>query len=612
MPATPDVAGSVFVYDGDCGICGEWVDHWRDLTCDEVTFRPYQEAAADYPQLPHAEFERAVQLIGPDGRVRSGAGATFALYQGNFPQSILPFLYGRLPGFAQASELCYAFLSKHRGLLAFLTHLFWGRGFRPVRYDLTTWLFLRLLGLIYLAAFLSFGVQAQGLIGAEGILPLANFLPALEQRFGHAAWYYAPTLFWFQAGDAAITAVWLAGCALATLLVCNRLTRLVLPLLFVLYLSVYNAGQTFMSFQWDLLLLEAGFLAIFLPRGAPVVVWLYRWLVFRFMFLGGAVKIVSRDDAWDSLTALRYHFETQPLPTVAAWYAHHLPDRLLSAAVATTLIIELLLPFLIFCPRRFRMFAGGAFILLQSVIILTGNYNFFNLLTIALCLFLFDDRALGPLLSSALRARAARPAPGASPTGRILQAVLAFTVIFVSTESMWRLIGGIRDRTPTALSRLVGPCSCINSYGPFAIMTRVRHEIAIEGTTDGREWKAYGFRYKPDDPARIGGWIIPHQPRLDWQMWFAALSSADRQPWFRSLLVRLLRGSAPVLDLLATNPFPDTPPLAVRASFYRYEFTSGEERRNTGRWWKRTRIGEYHPPMRLRRTSPDPAAGPAP
>jgi predicted DCC family thiol-disulfide oxidoreductase YuxK len=597
-------AKPVFVFDGDCGICREWVEYWRELTGAAFAFRPFQEAAADYPRVPREEFARSVQLIRPDGTKSSGAEATFALYRGVFPQSALPFLYRWLPGFAPLSEFCYEFLSQRRGLLAFLTHLCWGRGFRPVRYDITAWIFLRLLGLIYLAAFLSFGAQAQGLVGSDGILPAAPHFEALHARFGRLAWYYAPSLFWLHAGDTTIAAVWLIGAALSVALVVNAATRLVLPALFVLYLSIYYAGQTFMSFQWDLLLLEAGFLAVFLPRGVPVVVWLYRWLAFRFMLLGGAVKIVSRDPSWDSLSALQYHFETQPLPTIAAWYAHQLPDWFLSASAAATLIIELLIPFLVFCPRRFRMLAAGCFILLQVLIILTGNYNFFNLLTIAICLFLLDDTALRRLLPAPFGQRLeSRRAPPASPWGRLVLATLAFTVIFVSTESMWRLLGSVRDRAPSALTRALDPCSCINNYGPFAIMTRVRNEIVIEGTTDGREWREYELRYKPGDLSRITGWIIPHQPRLDWQMWFAALSTADRQPWFRNLLARILTGSRPVLGLLESDPFADSPPLAVRAMFFRYEFTTFDERRVSGHWWKRTPAGEYHPPMRLRRNT---------
>jgi predicted DCC family thiol-disulfide oxidoreductase YuxK len=601
MSPEPAAVWPVFIFDGACGICREWVDYWKQLTAGRVDFRPYQDAAAGYPQIPRAEFERSVQLVEPDGTVRSGADATFALYRGTFPQGALPFFYRWLPGFARASEFFYGFLSKRRGLLAWLTHLCWGKAFQPVRYEFTSWLFLRLLGLIYLAAFVSFGIQAQGLIGSEGVLPVAGYLDALEARFGRAAWYYAPTLLWLYPGDPAITGLWAAGCVMSILLVANLATRVALPLLFVLYLSVYYAGQAFMTFQWDLLLLETGFLAIFLPRGAPVVVWLYRWLAFRFMFLGGAVKIVSRDPTWDNLTALQYHFETQPLPTVAAWFAHHLPAGILSAGVAATLVIELLVPFLIFAPRRFRMLAAACFILLQLMIVLTGNYNFFNLLTLCVCLFLFDDAALGSVLPAGLRRRVVRDAPTASRAARTVLALAAGTILLVSSESMWRVLGGVRNRPPSALALAVDPCSCINSYGPFAIMTRVRHEIVVEGTADGNAWKEYGFPHKPGDPARIGGWIIPHQPRLDWQMWFAALSTADRQPWFRNLLARILLGSPPVLGLLESNPFPDAPPIAVRALLYRYEFTSAEERASTGRWWKRTLVGEYHPPMRLSR-----------
>jgi len=251
-----------------------------------------------------------------------------------------------------------------------------------------------LLACIYLAAFLSFGVQIIGLIGTDGVLPLDQYLLQLKQHLGTSAYWQTPMLFWFGLNDNILMFSCILGALLSCVLMFGVLQRTTLILLYLLYLSLFYAGQTFMTFQWDLLLLESGFLAIFLPTGSKIVVWLYRWLVFRFMFLGGLVKIISRDPTWDNLTALNYHFETQPLPTIFAWYAHHLPEYLLMVGAAVTLITELLLPFLIFTPRRFRITAACFFILFQLSILFTGNYNFFNLLTISLCLFLFDDAAI--------------------------------------------------------------------------------------------------------------------------------------------------------------------------------------------------------------------------
>jgi predicted DCC family thiol-disulfide oxidoreductase YuxK len=596
----------VLIYDGDCGICREWVDYWLALTGGAFTARPFQQAAADHPHIPLQEFEQAIQLVEPDGTVSSGAGATFRLYRGIAPWSLLLPLYRHVPGFRPLSEWAYGFLSRHRGLLAFLTHLFWGRNFQPVCYALTARVFLVLFGLLAFSAFVSFGVQAPALIGARGVLPLHNFLEAVHAALGLHGWVQVPTLFWLNASDTFIQLLCAAGAVLSLFIVFNLVTRTALLLVFLLYLSLVNAGQTFMNFQWDMLLLEACLLAIFVTRGSAIAAWLYRWLVFRFMFLGGVVKIVSRDPAWDSLTALNYHFETQPLPVPAAWFAHHLPETLLKTGVAATLFVELVLPFLVFAPRRFRMIAGWTFILFQGSIIATGNYNFFNLLTIALCLFLFDDAALRNTARMAT-GRMLRPAAGplaAAPTTRFATAVLlCFTVpyLWISAEGVYRVVAGQRDLPVSSLTRTVAPCRCINTYGPFAVMTTARHEIVIEGSNDGAEWREYGFRYKPGALDRISGWIIPHQPRIDWQMWFAALSNADRQPWFRNLMVRLLQGGGPVPSMFRDNPFPDQPPLLVRALFYRYEFTTPAERAATGNWWKRRLVGEYHPPMRLQR-----------
>ncbi|MBI2992692.1 MAG: lipase maturation factor family protein [Gammaproteobacteria bacterium] len=594
-PARP-----VVVFDGDCGICREWVEYWRALTGGRFEFRPYQEAAPDFPEIAVAEFTEAIQLIEPDGTVASGAEATFQIYRGIAPYSLLPWLYRFVPGFRAVSESAYRFLSRHRGILSFLTHLLWGRDARPARFTATRWVFLRLLGLIYLAAFASFGVQVTGLIGSDGLLAVGNLLDAVYGQFGPSAWVLMPNIFWLASGDAFLQGACIAGVLLALMVVFNVLARVSLVALFLLYLSLVDAGQAFMNFQWDLLLLEAGLLAVFLPTGSRLIPWLYRWLAFRFMFMGGMVKILSRDPTWDNLTALSFHFETQPLPTPAAWFAHHLPDPVLVVATAATLIIELVLPFFIFAPRRMRMFTACAILLLQSLIIVTGNYNFFNLLTIAICVFLFDDAALLTCLPGRI-ARRLESLPERRP-GRaagVLLFGLATLVIFVSGEQIARAIGGHRSTPVSLAARLIAPCQCVNSYGPFAVMTTRRHEIVIEGSRDGREWKAYEFKYKPGELARITSWITPHQPRLDWQMWFAALSPPDRNPWFRNLLGRLLSGSRPVLALLEPGPFADAPPVAVRARFYRYQFTTSAERRSNGNWWKRELVAEYYPPVHL-------------
>jgi len=593
-----DQKPAVLLYDGECGICREWVDYWQQLTGVKVNYRPYQEAADDYPDIAVEDLEVAIYLIESDGTICKGARATYSLYRDIHPQSILLLLYRYLPGFGFFSELCYRFFSTHRGTLAFFTHLFWGRNFEPPRYQIITWLFLRLLGLTYLVAFISFAVQASALIGADGVLPVEYYLNAVKEQLGTDAYTQLPTLFWFSPVDDFIKFVCIAGIVLSLLLITGFLLRTSLVMLYVLYLSLVHGGQVFMSFQWDFLLLECGFLAIFLPWGSTIIVWLYRWLVFRFMFLGGVVKLVSGDKSWDNLTALSYHFETQPLATPLSWYVHHLPESVLMAGTGMTLITELMVPFLIFTPRRFRHIAAWCFIIIETCILLTGNYNFFNLLTIFMCLFLFDDAAVKRLMPHRILAMALNckyPTAGMFATSCAL--LMALTSVYMGATQIARIVGGDRGLQKSAVYSFLTPFGIVNTYGPFAVMTKARNEIVIEGSADKRSWQEYQFKYKPGDLEKCPGWVAPHQPRIDWQMWFAALGSCNRNPWFVKFMERLLTGSEPVSDLLDENPFSGRPPRYLRSVLYDYRFTRTE--RDSRDWWTREQAGSYCPVVML-------------
>jgi len=592
---------AVLLYDGTCGICQEWVDYWRKLTGGKVNYRAFQEVAGDYPDIAVEDLEAAIHLVESDGTVCKGARATYNLYQGIHPQSILLLFYRFLPGFGFFSELCYCFFSTHRGVLAFFTHLFWGRDFVPPRYQIITWLFLRLLGLTYLAAFISFAVQASALIGSDGVLPVGYYLTAVKEQLGADAYMRLPTLFWFSTVDGFIKFVCIAGMVLSLSLITGFLVRTSLVMLYVLYLTLVNGGQDFMSFQWDFLLLECGFLAIFLPCGSTIIVWLYRWLVFRFMFLGGAVKLVSGDRSWDSLTALNYHFETQPLATPLSWYAHHLPESVLMAGTGVTLITELLVPFLIFTPRRFRHIAASCFIIFETCILLTGNYNFFNLLTIFMCLFLFDDAAVKRLMPYRILATISNYKY--STAGMVASScalLMALISIYMGTTQISRVTGRDWGIQYSAVYRFLAPFGIVNSYGPFAVMTKVRNEIVIEGSADQITWQEYQFKYKPGGLDKCPGWVAPHQPRIDWQMWFAALNKPEHERWLFHLMIRLLQNSEPVTAIFKYNPFPDDPPASVRARFYEYTFTSVEERKETGQCWNRSLLGDYYPPISIK------------
>jgi hypothetical protein len=483
----------------------------------------------------------------------------------------------------------------------------------PAAEEWTRDVFLRLLGAIYCAAFLSLWVQVEGLIGSRGILPVHDLLDLARERLDSSRYLVLPTVFWLGDGDAALHLVCAAGVALSLVAVLGRARSVVMLLLWALYLSLSVAGEEFLSFQWDALLLEAGLLAVLLaPRGiarrfgaAPLlVVWMFRWLLFRLMFASGVVKLRSGDPAWRSLTALSYHYETQPLPTWIGYYAHHLPARVQAASTGVMFVIELILPLLIWLPGRGRLIPFGGFVLLQALIAVTGNYAFFNVLTMALCVFLIDPSWLPARWRPAHARDAARSLFGAWP--RIVLAPIVAVIALVSALQLSEGTLGLGLPWPSPvvwLARAVSPLRSVNGYGLFAVMTTTRPEIVLEGSDDGQTWRAYEMRYKPGDPARRPGLVAPHQPRLDWQMWFAALGTCDQSPWLERLFQRLLEGSPPVQALLGHDPFSGRPPRYVRALLYDYHFTDLETHRRTGEWWTRTLEGEFCPAVSLSRDS---------
>ena len=589
------------MYDGDCAFCGYWARYWKKLTGDEVCYRPYQEVAAQYPAIPMADFQRAVQYVTPDGHHASAAEASFLTLSHARGKGIWLALYRRLPGFAAIAELTYAFIAAHRSAFYRISLLLWGGDYGPPRYDLVSFLFLRLFGLIYLSAFISFGVQAQGLIGSHGILPLAELVDVLGARVGPERFYLMPMVFWWSASDVAIQTVCWAGAGLSLLLLFNLLPRASLLLLFMLYLSLLYGGQEFMTYQWDTFLLEAGFLALILSFARTPGVWLLRWLLFRFIFMSGMVKLLSGDPNWWNLSALSYHFLTQPLPTPLGWYAAHLPLGVLKFLTGGTFFVELILPFWIFCPRRLRFVAAFGILVLQSCILFTGNYNWFNLQTMLLCLLLFDDAALQKILPRrlirVLPVGAEQKASRRAVT--VIVGALALLIVFCSLVQMDARFGGRPPAVAQAVDRVVEPLHIVSGYGLFAVMTTERDEIVIEGSYDGAEWSEYEFRDKPGDVSRRPPWNIPHQPRLDWQMWFAALEDPRRLRWFPRFLQAVLENKPAVMALMDRNPFPNKPPVYVRAQFYKYTYSSSEEKAK-GLWWDRRLLGLYFPVAQLK------------
>jgi hypothetical protein len=477
-------------------------------------------------------------------------------------------------------------------------------------------LFLSLLGVVYLIAFASLAVQVRGLIGSRGILPADEYLTAVHAQLGAKAYWQLPTLLWIDAGDAMLVGLCWAGIALSLALIAGIAPAVCLTALLVLYASLMNGDVMFLSYQWDALLLETGFLAIFLapwhwrPRAAReapppwIAVWLLRWLLVRLMFMSGAVKLASGDELWRNLTAVAIHYESQPLPTWIGWFAFQLPLGFQKFSCLVMFFIELAVPFFVFGPRRVRLAACGLTIALQILIALTGNYTFFNLLTIALCLLLIDDAFLRRWMPQRRIEKTTRAENAPRLPCLTQRIVIIIVALFVFPSSVAKIAEAWRRPAPRI--PLIRPVQnalyahrLVSWYGLFSNMTEGRREIAIEGSDDGVEWKPWPWRWKPDDVKRRSLFVAPHQPRLDWQMWFASLGHRNSRAVVQRLMLRLLEGSDPVERLLGPSPFPDAPPRYIRATIYQYHMTDWKTRREEGAWWRREPLGLFIPPMTL-------------
>ncbi len=599
----------LLIYDGDCRFCRYCIDYLEAVTADAVIYAPFQKVSQNYPEIPEQRFADAIQRIDPDGYVSEGAEAAFQTLADGGHSGWLG-CYRWLPGFASVSRRIYQIVARHRAAAQRVCHGLFGKQLRPLEYQRVTRLFFRLLALIYLLAFVSFALQAQGLIGIEGILPATEFFAAIDLDTPEKYWR-VPSLLWFSSADWMVLAIpWLGAVTALMLLLSGLLPRLSLALLFVLYLSLVHAGQVFMRFQWDMLLLETGFLALLMTCLPRLGIYLSRWLLFRFMFFSGFVKLASGDPLWASGEALTVHFQTQPLPTILAWYAHQLPEWLLQFGALATLAIELALPLLVFLPRRLRLLAFAGFAVLQLAILATGNYNFFNLLSLALCLLLLDDRSLAGMLPKRWReAREYREERSrASWFGKAVASCAAVAILSVTLAQSYVVVGGAaRPSWMMHLLSSLEPLHIANPYGVFAVMTPQRDEIVLEGSMDGIQWQPYRFRFKPDRLDAAPSWATPHQPRLDWQLWFAALR-AEPPAWFDNLMARLLLDSDPVEELFREVPFDGAPPQWIRAGLYRYQFTDFAARQETGHWGQRTYLRPYRPAMQMI-SRPTPATG---
>lgn len=612
--ATPPPERPLMIYDGDCGFCRSWIARWNEVTGDLVDYAPYRTVANQYPEIPLEDFKHSVQLIETSGEVSEGAEAVFRALAYVPRKRWLIWAYRNVPAVRAITEWVYWSVARHRKVGTVLIRCLWGDNLERPRFGISRWVFLRLLGAVYFFAFASLWVQIEGLIGSNGILPVAPFLDAVRAFAGPDRYWRLPTLCWLNSSDAFLHTLCGAGTLLSALLILGAAPAPCLILLWCLYLSLTSVCREFLGFQWDALLLEAGFLAIFFaplamrsrlsndPAPSPAVLWLLRWLLFRLMFSSGAAKLASGDPTWRNLTALRYHYETQPLPTWIGWYAHQSPEWFQRASVAVMFFLELVVPFFIFAPRRVRLVACGALISFQLVIAATGNYAFFNFLAIVLCVPLVDDLAWPKRWRE--RIELLRKDSGAKLSWRWPGWVLAPLGVIVMLVTTMLVFDTLRFKVswPDSIAevyRFCAPFRVMNHYGLFAVMTTSRPEIIVEGSDDGLAWLPYEFKWKPGDLKRAPAFVAPHQPRLDWQMWFAALGYYEEHPFFMQFLNQLLRGSPQVLALLQHNPFPEAPPRYVRALVYDYHFSDRDARRSRGVWWRREFKGSYCPVVSL-------------
>ncbi|HVB35534.1 MAG TPA: lipase maturation factor family protein [Patescibacteria group bacterium] len=505
------------------------------------------------------------------------------------------------------------------------------------------WFFLRALGLIYFSAFFSLTYQIRGLIGPRGILPAGNYLQAVAKTLGGLRYWYAPTLLWAASGNRALELLCWVGMAASILAIVNFWPRLSFFLCLILFLSFIAAAQDFADYQSDGMLLAAGLLALFFsPPGwwpgwgadhppSRASLYLLRWEWFRIYFESGFAKMAGHDPEWRNFTAVDQYYQNGPLPTWIGWYAQHLPHWFQSATAFFILALELGLVWLMFFPRRFRI---GLFFVATAVqigIILTANYAFLNYFVLAEGFLLLDDRFLGRLLPKKLLARQqaematvtletpaepavlslglgptqAEPAPptplAANPARGLDWRKLAATAklwlggivlgwIFYATVALFA--GSVLPQWPATV---LSPFRFANIYGLFAVMTRNRYEIEFQGSTDGKTWIAYPFRYKPQDPSKPPGIYAPYQPRFDWNLWFASLGMWQQSPFVLQVEERLLENDPDALNLFARNPFAAKPPAEVRAMIWQYWFTGPATKRATGRWWRRKLLGLYAP-----------------
>ena len=601
-----DAPQPVLIYDGRCRFCVREVRRLERWVHGRVRLESFRDPGVieRYPGLTEAQCEQALQLVEPDGSIRSGAEAVARTLRLNPRIAPLTWVY-YVPLLRSAFDLGYRLVARSRFRLRGevctddTCGVHQAREPPPGRTRVRD-LFLRLLGLTFLVAFLSLLSQVDVLYGSHGLLPMQQYLNAIPPW---STIFTAPTLLWLDCSDNALRALPIAGAIISFGLILNVAPRYCLIVLWVLYLSFAGVGQTFLGFQWDNLLLETAFFSLFIAPGGlrpkptpphPVAIFMMQWLVFRLHVESGAAKLLSGDPTWHNLTAMVSYYETAPIPTWIGWYVHQLPLWAHQLCALFTFIVELVVPFFIWGPRKLRVAAFFLMIAMQLSVVLTANYGFFNYLSMALCLYVLDDGHLGWVaqrFGCTLTVSPARRFPRWQTLGLSAVATLLIALSAILFAPFYRPLGGLYERI-TPVRTAIAPFRSINIYHLFASMTLIRREVVIEGSNDGTTWLPYEFRYKPGDLNRPPPFVAPHQPRVDFQLWFLLLRGRPpRDAYFNNLLARLVQAPHVVAPLFSSDPFPDVPPKFLRLAFYRYRFTDWATRRASGAWWQRELLG---------------------
>lgn len=471
---------------------------------------------------------------------------------------------------------------------------------RPT-YWLTRFFILRLLGIVYAVAFLVAINQILPLVGSQGLTPIGPFLDMVTASTGStgSSFYHLPSIFWFWHSDTALITVAWVGFILSLVVTAGYANAIIMVVLWLLYMSITNTGQEWYGFGWEIQLLETGFLAVFLcplidPRPFPkretplAIIILLRWLICRIMFGAGLIKLRG-DEIWRNSTALYYHFETQPMPGPLSRWFHFLPRVVLRMGVWFNWLAELIAPLFVFWPRIGRHVAGIIMVLLQVVLILSGNLSFLNWLTIVPAFACFDDGFWSRIVPRGLALRAQRASEAAVPS-RPMTVTSWVVAVIIGALSFQPVVNMLSPNQ--IMNTSFDPLNLVNTYGAFGSVSRERYNIVFEGTmdevpTDSSVWKEYPYKGLPDDPDKRPPQVAPYHLRFDWQMWFAAMSTADEYPWTYVLVSKLLHNDPGALSLFAGNPFPGRPPRYIRAILYHYSFAPPG---NPGHhWWVRQR-----------------------